>query len=308
MGQMNRPPPPLLPALLAIARAPFLLLALSSVLLAVALAASRATDGFWQDALLVLVGALAAQVSVNALNEHHDFRSGLDLATARTPFSGGSGTLPARPELAGAALALGLGGLGLTLLVGLYFLFSQPQARLPLLGIGALGCLIILAYTPWLTRRPWLCLFAPGLAFGPLMVVGGELALSGETSTTSLLLSLTPFALANNLLLLNQYPDIDADRAHGRLTAPMRLSTAAALRLLEANWALALLLPPALALLGLAPPGVCLVLLLAPLALWIARRCRRSQLALPALLPALGANVGLALLGPLLLAAGLCFA
>ena len=51
------------------------------------------------------MGALCCHVSVNAFNEYYDFRSGLDARTRRTPFSGGSGTLPGKPELAGQALA-----------------------------------------------------------------------------------------------------------------------------------------------------------------------------------------------------------
>ncbi len=47
---------------------------------------------------LVLLGALAAHGAVNALNEYADYRSGLDLRTARTPFSGGSGTLVDHPQ------------------------------------------------------------------------------------------------------------------------------------------------------------------------------------------------------------------
>ena len=34
-------------------------------------------------------------VAVNALNEASDMTTGIDLRTTRTPFSGGSGTLPA---------------------------------------------------------------------------------------------------------------------------------------------------------------------------------------------------------------------
>jgi 1,4-dihydroxy-2-naphthoate polyprenyltransferase len=40
----------------------------------------------------------------------------------------------------------------------------------PILAIGALGLFSI--YTPWLNRIPLLCLIAPGLVFGALMVNG----------------------------------------------------------------------------------------------------------------------------------------
>ncbi|WP_240609759.1 hypothetical protein [Billgrantia endophytica] len=54
------------------------------------------------DVLLVMVGALLAHASVNLFNEHHDFTSGLDSTTTRTPFSGGSGSLPENPAAASA--------------------------------------------------------------------------------------------------------------------------------------------------------------------------------------------------------------
>ena len=297
---------PPLPALLGIARGPFLLLSLNTVLLAVALAwpDTGISAEFLGEALLVLLAALAAHISVNAFNEHHDFRSGLDLSTQRTPFSGGSGTLPGNPQLLGAALWLGILSLAMTLSIGVYFVLTSP-AWSALLLIGSLGCALILAYTPWLTRKPWLCLFAPGLAFGPLMLIGGQLALSGQTSSTAMLLSLAPLFLGNNLLLLNQLPDIDADRQVGRLTLPMCLSPHAILIVLGLQWTLALLLPALLALFGLCPPGVALSLLLAPLALWTARRCHEAQLQVPALLPAMTANVAMTLLLPVLLAIGL---
>ncbi len=49
---------------------------------------------FLSWALLALLGLLLAHVSVNVLNDYFDYRSGVDLKTQRTPFSGGSGILP----------------------------------------------------------------------------------------------------------------------------------------------------------------------------------------------------------------------
>jgi len=73
------------------ARAPFLLLTLACMALGVACCwwLARLAGGIlaWPDALLAVLGALAAHVSVNALNEYVDFKSGLDALTQRTPFS-----------------------------------------------------------------------------------------------------------------------------------------------------------------------------------------------------------------------------
>ena len=49
-----------------------------------------------------------AHTSVNALNEYQDFKSGLDLITVKTPFSGGTKSLPENPQKAHLALITGL--------------------------------------------------------------------------------------------------------------------------------------------------------------------------------------------------------
>lgn len=200
-------------------RVPFLILTPACVLVGISCAWSvQAPLSSWHI-LLVMLAAVAAHISVNALNEYEDFRSGLDLHTQRTPFSGGSGALPANPSAAPAVLWLGICTLLLCMLIGLYFLL---QVGWPLLLFGLPGCLIITTYTRWINRSPLLCLLAPGIAFGPLMVGGTTLALTGTLPVAALWASVPVFFVVNNLLLLNQYPDIEADRAIGRVHWPIR--------------------------------------------------------------------------------------
>ena len=149
---------------------------------------------------LIVIGALCAHISVNTLNEYVDFKSGLDLITIKTPFSGGSGALPGDPAMANMVLAAGL------------VTFSLTMA-------------IILTYSKWLNRWPFLCLIAPGLGFGILMVVGTHYLLAGENAISAWLAALVPFFLVNNLLLLNQYPDIQADKSIGRNHFPIAFGT-----------------------------------------------------------------------------------
>lgn len=53
------------------------------------------------------------------------------------------------------------------------------------------------------------------------MVIGTHVILKEEHSQLAWLVSLIPFFLINNLLLLNQYPDIKADASTGRNTFPI---------------------------------------------------------------------------------------
>src|SRR4030042_5008663 len=75
-------------------RPQFLLL---SVVLAFLANAVAWNDGYFHlgHALLAFLGLLLCHIGVNVLNDYFDYRSGIDLKTRRTPFSGGSGILPA---------------------------------------------------------------------------------------------------------------------------------------------------------------------------------------------------------------------
>ncbi len=168
--------------------------------------------------VLALLGALLAHISANTLNEYFDFKSGLDLATKRTKFSGGSGALPQNPEMVGTVFIAGTASLFATLMIGGFFVWEYGTGIIP---IGVVGLVLIVTYTEWISRHPLLCLIAPGIGFGFLMVVGTQFVLEGEYAPLSLFVAVVPFFLANNLLLLNQYPDIQADTNVGRNHFPI---------------------------------------------------------------------------------------
>jgi len=207
-----------LKSLLGPMRVPFLILTPACVLLGVGTAIWTTGHVNAVHVVLVLIGAVSAHISVNAFNEYFDFRSGLDLRTTRTPFSGGSGTLPEQPQMARAALITASIAFAVTGLIGLYFMSVRGLALLPL---GLLGLFLILAYTVWLAYNPVLGLLAPGTGFGILMVMGTHVALTGQYSWTAFTASLVPFFLVNNLLLLNQFPDVQADQSVGRRHFPL---------------------------------------------------------------------------------------
>lgn len=212
----------MLKTLLQSMRLPFLVLTPASLLLGLATATAASTQIQYSDIILIFIGAFFAHISVNTLNEYEDFKSGLDAKTTKTPFSGGSGALIENPSAVKAVLYTGIVSLIITMLIGTYFVFSIGW---PLFLLGLLGVVIIITYTKWLNRSPFLCLIAPGMSFGPLMVIGTHLILSGEYSAQAALASLVPFFLANNLLLLNQYPDIAADKTIGRRHIPIAYGT-----------------------------------------------------------------------------------
>jgi len=205
-------------------RGPFLVLTPVCVFLGVS---STIASNHEVDLLLLFLaflGALTAHISANTFNEYFDFESGLDLITIKTPFSGGSGALPENPEAAKAVLYVGIVTLLITVAVGMFFIWKWGYGIVPI-GIG--GLLLILTYTQWINKFPLICLLAPGMGFGIFMVVGTQYVLSGEYVVLSWYLAAVPFFLVNNLLLLNQYPDIAADKKSGRNHFPIAYGTAA---------------------------------------------------------------------------------
>ena len=199
---------------------PFLILTPACVVLGVATAAFSGAAINLYHLVLILAGALCAHISVNALNEYYDFTSGLDLITKPTPFSGGSGALPAHPEKARYAVITGILSLSVTAAVGIFFLYLRGMWLLPL---GLLGIVTVIAYTRVFTKSPFFCLIVPGLGFGPFMVMGTDFALTGSYSKVAFIASLVPFFLVNDLLLLNQFPDVEADTCVGRRHLPITI-------------------------------------------------------------------------------------
>ena len=281
-------------------------LILTPVCLFPALAAAWSA-GFKPDValiVLVLVAGLMAHAAVNWLNEWEDFRTGLDLDTERTPFSGGSGALPAVPAASTAVLTAGVAGLSVVALIGLY-LVAHVGTGLLIPGLVGMG--LVVAYTTWITRRALLCLVAPGLGFGPIMIAGAYYALTGHYSPTIVLASLTPMFLVSGLLLINQFPDLEPDQRHGRNHLPISQGRKTAAFVFLGLMILAYLAPIIGTVISLLPAMAMLAVIPAPAALLVAQRAIRHADEPEKLVPWLGLNVATLMVTIILLGVGLLF-
>lgn len=210
------------------------------------------------------------------------------MITHRTPFSGGSGALPETPSAARRVLLAGLGTLALVVVIGLYFLWLRG---LPLLVLGAAGVVLVLTYTRWITRSPLLCLLAPGIGFGPIMVLGSVIAVGARIDTTALLTSLVALLMVSELLLINQIPDAKADREIGRRHLVITLGPEKAARLVAVMLLASYGIIGIGALLGNLPMGSLVALAPMPAAVWISMRLRHALNTPERLNVVLGVNV-----------------
>ncbi len=292
----------MLATLLKTTRPAFLFLTLVLIALAAALAVYHGHSIALHLVGMVLLGALCAHAGVNVLNEVHDATSGLDELTTRTPFSGGSGALQAQPEALRSAAIFGWLLIAVVVLLGCYFVYLRGWELLP---FGLVGLVLVIAYTPLITRLPWLCLFAPGLGFGPIMMGGAYLVITGNLTFAVLAVSLVPFLLVNNLLLLNQLPDVEADRQVQRNNVITAYGFKTASKIYRGFLVSAFLGLGLLVAVEELPPLVWISFATFPVAVWLYLGVRRLRTPHPIPASLLALNVALTLSVPALMVTAL---
>ncbi|MCH8501955.1 MAG: prenyltransferase [Aliidiomarina sp.] len=287
---------------LAVSRANFLTLTLACLLLALAIGYYYSGWPPTSTLVLVTVVAIFAHVSVNALNEYIDFRSGLDFKTRKTAFSGGSGTLVRNPKMARWALILALVSLLIVTIAGLTIV---NQYSFSLLWLGVPGVLLILLYTKPLNQEPVLCLIAPGVGFGLLMTLGAAWVFARELNLMIWVLAVVVMLLVNNLLLLNQFPDCEADESVGRFHFPIMIGRRRSAWLFSGQLVLAYVILIVAVWNQVIPDLSIFALLSAVLAPKLIKGVHRYANDIPQLVPFLGINVALIHAFILLLALGI---
>ena len=250
-------------------------------------------------ALLAFVGLLLAHISVNVLNDYFDYRSGIDLATKRTPFSGGSGILPAALLEPGQVFRFGMISFLLAAVIGVYFVIARGWLLLPLLLVGGL---CILFYTPVILKRRW-PEWSPGLGLGALPILGAYFVQTAEYTWPALIAAIPSGILVHNLLFLNEFPDVEADKTADRKTLPITLGKEKSSIIYAVLTAAVYLWIIVWVAVGEMPVCSLLALLTLPFAIKSIRGARKYQ-DMTKLMPAMASNVLVVLLIPFLMGIG----
>jgi 1,4-dihydroxy-2-naphthoate octaprenyltransferase len=211
-------------------RPPFLILSIVFTILGIVVALK---DGYFNPlyAVLTLLGVVALHAAANVLNDYFDYRSGIDIETERTPFSGGSGILPGGRMTPRAVLVEGILLLLLGLGIGLYFLYVSAFNPILIFLIVFAGLGIVL-YSPLISHVGFGEVLV-GLCFGPQLLLGVYFV---QTSTLSLevgLIGLVTGILTAAVLYVNEFPDTRADMKFGRYHVVARLGKERAAQLLK---------------------------------------------------------------------------
>jgi 1,4-dihydroxy-2-naphthoate octaprenyltransferase len=291
-------------------RAPFLILAVFLVVIGLAFSVKYPQDpgaSFnWLHAVMLVIGVVLSHVSVNLFNEYSDFKTRIDFNTNRTPFSGGSGMMQAgntRPE---NVKTVGIIALLVAGAIGIYFAFISHWIVFVFSVVGAFS---VLFYTNFLAKYILGELFA-GLALGTLVVLGAYVAMTGMPGMPAdglfpkevLWVSIPPGILTSLLLLINQFPDHEADKEGGRKHLVIRFGLKGASYIytagMFATFAIIVLVP----IIGISSFWIYIALLPLPLGVKAAITAIRHGDDLGKMIPALGSNVMTVLLTDLLLA------
>ena len=296
-------------------RANFLLLAIFLNAIGIGLAYKYLPAGTHMqiiDIVLIILGTVAAHISVNLFNEYSDYRTGIDFNTKRTPFNGGSGMLVQGLTRQSAVLGAAIGTLLFALSIGIYYSFTSHWVLFLIIAIGAVS---IVGYTYLLAKYLLGELFSC-LSLGSLVVIGTYVALTASQlqpvtqliPTEVWLLSIPTGILTALLLLLNEFPDLEADMQGGRNHLLIRFGRETGAYIYSVGAVLTYLIILLLPLLGISSYWIYISLIPLPLVVMNIRTTLKYNNDILKLITALGGNVIAILATDLLLAGSLLLA
>jgi 1,4-dihydroxy-2-naphthoate octaprenyltransferase len=203
------------------------------------------TDRFsWLYFFLSLVAIVLLHAGTIAFNDYFDFLSGADLISReRTPFTGGTGLLPAGVLKPWQVLAAGSICFVLCVAIGMFIVFTRSPIIF-LFGVAGVGLGIFYTAPPLklayrlLGEITWLASF-PLTALGALFVQAPALwpheILAMLPAITATIVSIVPAALlATAGLLVLEFPDYHADRAAAKIGIAVLLGKRATVMLFTA--------------------------------------------------------------------------
>lgn len=164
-------------------------------------------------AALTYAGVVCLHASVDLLNDYWDHKRGIDSATTRTKFSGGTGVLPENILTPRAVYAAGMIFLLLGALIGTYFVFVRGITIALILGFAVVA---IYFYSTSIVNAGLGELFVA--IKGAMIVLGTFYVQTAVTDFAAMYVGAIVGILSATVLFINSFPDYEADRSKGRRT------------------------------------------------------------------------------------------
>jgi 1,4-dihydroxy-2-naphthoate octaprenyltransferase len=205
-------------------RPPFLSASAAPVIVGSAFGFLAAGRFAWLPALLALITTMIVHAAANVLNDVGDEASGTDRANVDRiyPYTGGSRFIQNQVLTLEQMRRFGLGLLAVGALLGLALAaIGGPTVIL----LGLVGALLATAYSlpPVQLAARGVGEIAIAIAFGVLPFCGAAWLQTGSFSGAALPLS-APIAMwVTAILLINEVPDMAADRSANKRTWPVRV-------------------------------------------------------------------------------------
>ena len=176
--------------------------------------------------VLVVIGVVLAQMSVNVISDYFDYSSGLDKELVRKKsgqLGGGSSFLAEGLIKPRYTLAAGVAAFLIAASIGVYILY----VRIELLPILVIAALTILLYAKYVKKVPYLAEPLCTINY-TLIALGSFIAVSGMYQLPyNVLFYFIPagIMLGGNALFVNEIPDAAIDKKYGVKHSAVMLKT-----------------------------------------------------------------------------------
>jgi 1,4-dihydroxy-2-naphthoate polyprenyltransferase len=278
----------------------FLLASVIAVSNGIALAFWKNKQIDLSDAVLTFAGAICLHARIDLLNDYWDYKRGIDTATRRTKFSGGTGVLPENLLKPGNVYSVGLIFLLIGTLIGMYFVVIRGIMIALLLGFAILA---VYFYSTSIVN------LGLGEAFvaikGTLIVVGSYYVQTSSIGVGVVYVGIIMGILSASVLFVNSFPDYQADRSRGRRTLVILLGRQRAVKIFPWMILCTYVLIIAGIFLGYLKIYSLASLLSAPFAVSAIKRISKSYQDVEKLVPVMGATVAYSRVTGVVLAASL---
>lgn len=177
--------------------------------------------------LLTICGVICLHTSVDLFNDYWDYKKGIDTITTRTKFSGGTGVLPEKLLKPRTVYFAAVMFLILGMIVGIYFITVRGIIILLILIFATLS---IYFYSTNIANAGLGEVFVT--VKGALIVLGSFYVQTGSLDPTAVFVGIIIGLLSACVLLVNSFPDYEADRIKGKKTLTVILGKKCAARVL----------------------------------------------------------------------------